>query len=50
MRRDDITTGLASIRTNLGVHVFFHTNEQTILPEICGGREVKGFTLEKNIY
>ena len=29
---------------------FFRTNEQTILPETCGGREVKGFTLEKNIY
>ena len=50
VRRDDITTGLASLRTNPGVRVFFHTNEQTILPEIHGGREVKGFTLEKNIY
>ena len=50
VRRDDITTGLASLRTNPGIRVFFHTNEQTILPEIRGGREVKGFTLEKNIY
>ena len=50
VRRDDITTGLASLRTNPGVRVFFRTNEQTILPEIRGGRQVKGFTLEKNIY
>ena len=50
VRHDGITTGLASLRTNPGVHVFFHTNEQTILPEICDGGEVKGFTLEKNIY
>ena len=50
MRRDDITTGLASLRTNPGIQVFFRANEQTILPEIHSGTEVKGFTLEKNIY
>ena len=48
--RDDITTGLASLRTNPGVRVFFKTNEGNILPEIRGGRTVKGFTLEKNVY
>ena len=50
VRRDDITTGLASLRTNPGVQVFFKTNEGTILPEIRGGRQVKGFTLSKNVY
>ena len=50
VRPDDITTGLALLRTNPSVRVFFRTNEQTILPEIHGGREVKDFTLEKNIY
>ena len=48
--RDDITTGLASLRTNPGVQVFFQTNEGNILPEIRGGREVKGFSLTKNVY
>ena len=50
VRRDDITTGLASLCTNPGVQVFFKTNEGTILPEIRGGRPVKGFTLNKNVY
>ena len=50
VRRDDITTSLASLRTNPGVQVFFKTNEGTILPEIRGGRQVKGFTLTKNVY
>ena len=50
VRRDDITTGLAALRTNPGVRIFFRTNEQTILPEIRGGRQVKGFTLTKNVY
>ena len=48
--RDDITTGLASLRTNPGVQVFFRTNEGNILPEIRGGREVKSFSLTKNVY
>ena len=43
-------TGLASLRTNPGVRVFFKTNEGNILPEIRGGRQTKGFTLKKNIY
>ena len=50
VRREDITTGLASLRTNPGVRIFFRTNEGTILPETRGGRQVKGFTLEKNVY
>ena len=50
VRRDDITTGLASLHTNPGVRVFFKTNEGLILPEIRGGREVKGFSLKKNVY
>ena len=50
VRRDDITTGLASLRTNPGVQVFFKTNEGLILPEIRGRREVKGFSLKKNVY
>ena len=50
VRRDDITTGLASLHTNPGVRVFLKTNEGLILPEIRGGREVKGFSLKKNVY
>ena len=48
--RDDITTGLASLHTNPGVQVFFRMSEGNILPEIRGGREVKGFSLTKNVY
>ena len=33
VHRDDITTGLAALRTNPGVRVFFKTNEGNILPE-----------------
>ena len=50
VRRDDITTGLSALRTNPGVRIFFRTNEHNILPEVRGGRQVKGFTLEKNVY
>ena len=46
VRRDDITTGLSALRTTPGVRVFFRTNEHNILPEICGGRKVKGFSLQ----
>ena len=50
VRRDDITTGLAALRTNPSVRIFFKTNEGNIMPETRGGREIKGLTLEKNIY
>ena len=50
VRRDDITTGLVALRTNPGVRIFFKTNKGNIMPETQGGRQIKGFTLEKNIY
>ena len=50
VRRDDITMGSAALRTNPGVRIFFKTNEGNIMPETCGGREIKGFSLKKNIY
>ena len=46
VRRDDITTGLSVLRTTPDVRVFFRTNEHNILPEIRGGRKVKGFSLQ----
>ena len=50
VRRNDITTGLVALHTNPGVRIFFKTNEGNIMPETRGGRQIKGFTLEKNIY
>ena len=50
VRRDDITTGLAALRTNPGVRIFFKTNKGNIMPETRGGREIKGFSLKKNFY
>ena len=50
VRRADITTGLAVLRTTDGVRRWFKTVEANILSEICGGNKVKGFTLDKNVY
>ena len=50
VRRDDITTGLAALRTTDGVRRWFKTVEADILSEIRGGNKVKGFTLDKNVY
>ena len=50
VRCDDITTGLAALCTNPGVRILFKTNKGNIMPEIPSGRQIKGFTLEKNVY
>ena len=50
VRRDDITTGLAALRTSGGVRRWHKTIEADILPEIRGGNKTKGFTLKKNVY
>ena len=48
--RDDITTGLAALRTSGGVRRWHKTIESDLLPEIRRGNKVKGFKLQKNIY
>ena len=50
MCRDDITTGLTALHNTDRVHHWFRTVESDILPETCRGLQVKGFTLQKNIY
>ena len=50
VHRDDITTNLVALRTFGGVRRWHKTIESDILPEICGGNQVKGFNLKKNIY
>ena len=50
VRRDDITTGIAALRTTDGVRRWYRTVEGDILSEIRGGNQIKGFTLTKNIY
>ena len=50
VRRDDITTGIAALRTTDGVRRWYRTVEGDILSEIHGGNQINGFTLSKNIY
>ena len=50
VRRDDITMGIAALRTTDGVRRWYRTVEGDILSEIRGGNQIKGFTLSKNIY
>ena len=50
VRRDDITSGLAALRTSGGVRRWHKTIEADLLSEIRGGHKVKGFDLTKNIY
>ena len=50
VRRDDITTGLAALKTSGGVRRWHKTIEADLMPEIRGGNKMKGFTIEKNVY
>ena len=50
VRHDDITTGLAALRTSGGVCRWHKTIEADILSEIHGGHKVKGYSLKKNVY
>ena len=50
VQRDDITTGIAALRTTDGVRRWFRTVKGDLLSEIRGGKKEKGFDLSKNVY
>ena len=47
---NDITMGLAALRTSGGVRCWHKTIEADLLPETQGGNRIKGFNLDKNVY
>ena len=48
--RIDIMTGLAALRTSVGVRRWHKTIKSDILPEVCSKNKVKGFNLKKKMY
>ena len=45
--RDDITTGIAALRTTDGVRRWYRTVEGDILSEIRGRNQIKGLHIEQ---